>query len=271
MSRRLWTTSALVLHALLAVVLVAFGWLGSWQLERFLDKARGTVVVRDDPAVPLTALARPGQEEVSESALGRLVTVEGEYLPGGQLLLPDRELRGRQGYWLLAPLRAAAGGDVVPVVRGWVESPDAAAADLPSGPVTLTGRVQPAEPVDDVGDEGLPAGQVLAASPVELLATVQAPLYNLLVVAASEAPRVAAAPEPVELWVHRPGGGFPLQNFAYAIQWWVFAAFAVFMWWRFLPEADDSPPAGSRHDSEAGIPAGTTAGDRPAEPLRTSS
>ncbi|NHC15361.1 SURF1 family protein [Motilibacter deserti] len=267
MSRRLWTTSALPLHVLLVAVLVVFGWLGWWQLERFQDKARGSVVVRDDPAVPLSALAGPSEEEVSADALGRLVTVEGEYLPGDQLLLPDRELQGRKGYWLLAPLQTGGSdGPVVPVVRGWVDSTDAPAAAVPTGPVTLTGRVQPAEPVDDVNDEGLPAGQALAASPVELLAAVPGPIYNLLVVAAAEDPRPAVAPAPVELWVHRPGGGFPLQNFAYAIQWWVFAAFAAFMWWRFLPEDDRSSRPGA--NAPAGHP---TAGSEPAEPLRTRS
>jgi DNA-binding transcriptional regulator of glucitol operon len=30
---------------------------------------------------------------------------------------------------------------------------------------------------------------------------------------------------------------FSLQNFGYAIQWWLFSAFALFLWWRILRDA----------------------------------
>jgi surfeit locus 1 family protein len=44
-----------------------------------------------------------------------------------------------------------------------------------------------------------------------------------------------------------------LRNLLYALQWWVFAAFVVFMWWRWLaedvlsrrepePESEPGPP-----------------------------
>src|SRR3954452_20335784 len=97
-SRRLWTTQALALHALLAVVLVTFGWLGFWQLQRFEERARGPVVERPGPAVALRDVVTAGQE-LPEAGLGRLVEIHGQYVPGAQLLLPDRELDGRQGFW----------------------------------------------------------------------------------------------------------------------------------------------------------------------------
>ena len=31
--------------------------------------------------------------------------------------------------------------------------------------------------------------------------------------------------------------GFSLQNFGYSIQWWVFAGFACFFWWRIVRDA----------------------------------
>jgi DNA-binding transcriptional regulator of glucitol operon len=44
---------------------------------------------------------------------------------------------------------------------------------------------------------------------------------------------------------------FSLQNFGYAIQWWLFSAFALFLWWRVLHDAARrSDPAGF-HDAEA--------------------
>jgi DNA-binding transcriptional regulator of glucitol operon len=31
--------------------------------------------------------------------------------------------------------------------------------------------------------------------------------------------------------------GFDLQNFGYSIQWWLFSAFALFLWWRVVRDA----------------------------------
>src|SRR3954453_3298580 len=93
-SRRLWTTQALALHALLAVVLVSFGWLGLWQLQRFEERSRGPVAAPPGPAAALADVVAPGQEP-SAAGVGRLVVTRGEYLPGAQLLLPERELGGR--------------------------------------------------------------------------------------------------------------------------------------------------------------------------------
>lgn len=39
---------------------------------------------------------------------------------------------------------------------------------------------------------------------------------------------------------------FNLQNFGYAIQWWLFSAFALYLWWRFIHDA--------RHGEGAGDP-----------------
>lgn len=45
--------------------------------------------------------------------------------------------------------------------------------------------------------------------------------------------------------------GFSLQNSAYAVQWWAFALFGIFLWWRVvrdharrgeLPPAKEEPP-----------------------------
>jgi DNA-binding transcriptional regulator of glucitol operon len=55
---------------------------------------------------------------------------------------------------------------------------------------------------------------------------------------------------------------FNLQNFGYTVQWWLFAAFGLFLWWRVVRDAarrrhDD----GSDHGEAAGVARPT-----PAEP-----
>ena len=36
--------------------------------------------------------------------------------------------------------------------------------------------------------------------------------------------------------------GFSLQNFGYAIQWWLFSAFGLFLWWRVVRDAARRAP-----------------------------
>jgi cytochrome oxidase assembly protein ShyY1 len=246
---RLWTPRALGLHALLLAALVACAFLGQWQYGRFSSQQRGPVLQRPDPPVAVETLLRPATT-LPESAPGRAVTAKGHFVPRSQLLLPGRETAdGRRGYWLLAPLQVD-GGATLAVVRGWVPSPDAAAVSPPSGEITVTGRVQPAEPVDAATDTSLPKGQAGAASAVELLDTAPGPFYPGLLVAQSVSPSSAPQPASVQLWAHAGGGTAGLRNLAYALQWWLFAGFAIFLWWRALA-LTERPPDGVEAPSPA--------------------
>ncbi len=45
------------------------------------------------------------------------------------------------------------------------------------------------------------------------------------------------------------GGGLQLRNAAYAVQWWLFAAFALLLWWRMVrQDAIDTAMAASTTD-----------------------
>lgn len=239
-ARRLWTPRALGLHALLLAALVACAWLGQWQFTRYAAQQRGPVLERPEPPVPVQSLLQPSTT-FPAAAPGRAVTARGRFPARGQLLLPDRlAAGGRRGFWLLAPLQVD-GGATLAVVRGWVPTTHDAAVPVPSGEVTVSGRLQPAEPVDPAEDESLPTGQANAASAVELLDDAPGPFYPGLLVAQSVSPETAAAPAPVELWVHSGGGTAGLRNLAYALQWWLFAGFAVFLWWRALALTEPEP------------------------------
>lgn len=52
---------------------------------------------------------------------------------------------------------------------------------------------------------------------------------------------------------------FDLQNFGYSIQWWLFSAFGLFLWWRVVRDA-------ARRQSGTGGTAGAVAGTTTAEP-----
>lgn len=216
-------------HAALVVVLVAFGWLGGWQLGSFEHHPRPT---GSRAAIPLDTLL-PAGDRVQDGDVARRVTAHGRYDAARQLLVPGRERGGRAGYLVVTPLRTPSG--VAAVLRGWVPSPSSRAVRAPVGDVAVTGRVQASEPraasgVDPL--EPLPAGQIAYVSSVALLEVwpyAPGDLVDGFLVLDRETPAPAAAPARVAAQAP-PGGVSRWRNLAYAVQWWLFAGAAVFFW-----------------------------------------
>jgi cytochrome oxidase assembly protein ShyY1 len=243
MLRTLFSPRLVALHLLVIGVLVSFTFLGRWQLGVF--EASGAPQLAPDPApVAVTDLAKVGSHVTGDVA-GRRVTATGTYDGGSQLLVADRHpdvsapggraARGA-GFWLLTPLRLAD-GSVISVIRGWVPSAQDPAAAVPSGPVTVTGRLRPSEQTDAVERSGLlPSGQVATVSTAELINVwPNARLRDGFVVATAPAP--PAGVTAVTVPPPTLGVGFNWRNLAYAAQWWIFALFAVFMWFHFVRDA----------------------------------
>ncbi len=222
-------------HAALVVVLVAFGWLGWWQLQAF-DRPTDESAPRAR-LVGIDRVTLPGGRLGADDP-GRRVRAEGTWEASGQLVVPGRELEGKVGSLVVTPLRTASG--VLPVVRGWVPGD---AAPPPPGPVSVTGVVSPSEDEGDarVGAGAVGPGQVAYVATVALLERLPYAadeLYDGYVVLRAQQPADPAAPELVE--ASRSGGGdgpARWRNLAYGLQWWVFAGFAVFFWWSVLRRA----------------------------------
>ena len=155
----------------------------------------------------------------------------------------------------------------VGVARGFVEDPEAAAAyDEPAGRVTLAGRLIANEApvasnlVDEASeasssDQGEPT--VLgAAATAQLTNLWDAPLYSGLVTANAEVP--AGSPLPLDAQGRLDGDAAladPAEgletiradqvtdesmdwlNIFYALEWVVFAGFALYLWWRMLADS----------------------------------
>ncbi len=215
----------LALLALALVLASLCAWLGSWQL----DRARSQAAPSDDAAaaevVPLADVLGP-QESLTSEAAAVTVRATGSLEPERAVRVADRELDGRSGEWLVAPL--VVDGARLPVVLGWYADGVARppVSDLPSGEVEVTGRLRISEP-----PVGLPpAGDALTSlSSADLLNDWGAPVYAAYLLADEPAAGLAAVPVP-----ETGDRGLALQNLSYAVQWWVFAAFAVFIWWRVV-------------------------------------
>ncbi|MEU5595601.1 SURF1 family protein [Streptomyces sp. NPDC020298] len=228
---RWWGINVFVL---LAIPFCVF--MGSWQLSRFetrvqdhRDASERAVSDRHEAARPLDRLL-----PVDQNTSGKQVTATGRY--GKQLLVPDRELDGKNGFYVLTLLRTDS-GRALPVVRGWLPgtADPAEAPAAPAGQVTVTGALQASETPGDNGVSaagGLPAGQTAAISSASLVNLVPYRVYDAWVTlnkgAAGMKPVPATAPA---------GSGLDLkafQNLGYTGEWFVFAGFVVFMWFRLL-------------------------------------
>jgi surfeit locus 1 family protein len=245
-----------LLAALAVCVMIA---LGVWQWQR------GHVIVTEPPARDaavavgrvVSGAAPPGTPQASLTAdeVGRHVVVDGTFDPQADLLVASRRLDGRPGSWALGIVRTADGSGV-PVVRGWVPQ-DAPAPPLPAGPVRVDGVVQAPEGTDVAGTtNALPAGQVSVVSAALLVNVVDYRLANAYVTDSAPSAGLLAVP-PTD--PGQAGRRLDWRNLAYAAQWWVFAAFAVVVWWRAL--RDDRDLAAAREDAPG--PGGDDAGPEP--------
>lgn len=265
--RRLLTPKLLVLHLLGAVATTAAVLLGLWQYDAW--QAGRALAARDLASarpVPLQSVLGPDAAFQGRD-VGRPVTLTGQWLPEATVLVADREQEGRDGRWVVTPVAVCepptgcGGAPAILVVRGWLGEADAVPPP-PAGPVTVTGWLQPGEgsgtPDPDPTDEVLPELRIASA-----IQHVDQDLYGGYVIADSTGPTTqtdgpAAGLEPVTPEsLPEVRSSTSLRNLLYAVEWWAFAGFAGFLWWRWVrDELDDE---GTGHVAEGPDPAGSAA------------
>ena len=213
------------LLALVLAVATAFAALGSWQLDRSREEAPEQTV---SGSVALSDALEP-QTPLDGDVVGRTIEATGEFM-GATLLVEGRTLDGETGAWVLSAFTVGTpdGTATLPVVRGWV--PDGSETpEPPSGRVTLTGRLEPSE-----APTGTTTGtSVESVSSADLVNRWGSPIYSGFLVTDEAVPGGALRAIPPVT----DDGGFALLNLSYALQWWVFAGFALFIWWRLVRDA----------------------------------
>ncbi|MDT9701174.1 SURF1 family protein [Streptomyces sp. P17] len=228
---RWWGINVFVL---LAISFCIF--MGAWQLSRFDERVEGQRGAGARAASDKREVARPLAEmlPVDKATVGKQVTATGRY--GEQLLVPDRELDERRGFYVLTLLRTD-GGSALPVVRGWLpgDADPAKVPAAPSGEVTVTGALQASEQPGEngvPGQGGSPAGQTGAISAASLVNLVPYDVYDAWVTLN----RGDAGMKTVPVSGARDSGLDlkAFQNLGYTGEWFVFAGFVVFMWFRLL-------------------------------------
>jgi surfeit locus 1 family protein len=252
------------LHVLAVVLTTAAVLLGIWQYDAWATR-------RDNVSLGL-AHAKPqwlssvmsSDDPFPGDAIGQPVEFGGVWLPADTLYVRGRHLHGHKGYWAVTPVsvcnpsgpatgtstRQCAKRSAMLVVRGWTPS-IAKAPPAPSGTVDVSGWLQPAEgtgvPDRNPSDDILPQLRVVDAIP-----HVHQDLYGAYVISRSadtglERVTPGSLPQPETFTA--------IRNLLYALEWWAFAGFAVFLWWRWCSDEVHQVIGGGAHGAPGSEPA----------------
>ncbi|WP_205859595.1 SURF1 family protein [Phycicoccus flavus] len=244
MLRTALTPRYLGLLALAVVLAGVFVQLGRWQLGVAEDRGRRAAIeeAATRAPVPLASVLAPHAAFPGELS-ARQVTVSGRYA-NGQLEVPDRRLDGRTGSWVITPFVVDGTGATLPVLRGFV--PDGTdPGPPPRGPRTLAGGLAPGE---SPSTAPVGPGEIASVDTSVLVNTWTGDLYNAFLFLRAEDP--ADGPQLTKVPTPLGPTGVTWRNAAYAVQWWVFAGFALWLWWRMVRE--DSRPRPARAPRPAG-------------------
>lgn len=241
------TLAALILLGIMAAIFVS---LGNWQLRR-ADQRQATQHAiqagRASPPLHLTA-----KTSAHEFINWRPATVNGTWINSLTVLLQNRNLNGRPGYWVATPLLIDPGtNSAVLVLRGWFARPVVPDAKLPDLSLPDAAQTVQGELIDRVprlfelwsSDQSTGRLPATLPDPEQTLPQVQ----NLDLDAYARATGLDILPVVLEQTsdnhdkLDRQWPGPPIDadtNLGYAMQWFAFAGIATLAWlaiaWRIL-------------------------------------
>jgi cytochrome oxidase assembly protein ShyY1 len=238
--------------------------MGVWQLDVYQSKTASATAKRADAAPVALQSLFSIDEGLPSKAVGRRVTVDGTWGPAAdQVFIADRQQGSADGFWVVSPVKLdGSGAGAVMVVRGWVPSVSDPAAAAPTGPVRLSGAVVASEAEDSSDDAA--KGRVLSSLRIPTIVhLVDYRVYDAFVIQSSIDSGVVPSPAPAVVPPPAPPTDHAgLRNIAYAFQWWVFAAFTLWMWCRMVLDAHRS--------ANEPDPGSTEGGDQAGEPVESS-
>jgi cytochrome oxidase assembly protein ShyY1 len=226
--------------ALALVIVLACVALGWWQWSRAYAQA---VSVAPEPVVPLADVLAPASG--AGAAIGRQVSVEGTWADVPALLVTGRVVDGEDAVFLVRALTVNADATgtgspaTVAVIVGWRP------VDSPMGPdegpdaVSLTGYLRPPEEATPAsGSEGEPIPGVVwsdTVSPAELAQSWPGPLYSAVLSSYEGSASWEPLPPPP------PEEQLNVRSMLYALEWWIFGAFALFVAARWIRDNSRIP------------------------------
>ncbi|MET9330121.1 SURF1 family protein [Streptomyces cellulosae] len=229
---RQWVTLTLV-ALLLVPTMIA---LGIWQMNRYEERSARNQLVTDalaaDP-VPVERLAAPGHA-VTRAERYRTVTATGRFDTDAEVVVRRRVNADEEiGFHVLTPF-VLDDGKVLLVNRGWIpaDGPSQTAFPKvpapPAGETTITGRLMPDETTEASGIkdlEGLPDRQIMLIDSEREAERLDADVLGGYVAQTGPEPKGGLPQQ-----LGDPGKENAALNYAYAVQWWLFAAAVPVGW-----------------------------------------
>ncbi|MGW0596349.1 SURF1 family cytochrome oxidase biogenesis protein [Streptomyces sp. NPDC002776] len=221
-----------VILTLVAVLLIpTMIRLGIWQMHRYDERTARNQLVSDSLAakpVPVERLTSPGHA-VTRNERYRTVTATGHFDTDDEVVVRRRTNADDEvGYHVLTPF-VLRDGKVLLVNRGWIPADRAASQSAfpevpapPGGELTVTGRLMPDETTEASGIkdlQGLPDRQIMLINSAQEARRLDARVLGGYLVQTGPAPKGGTPQQ-----LGKPGKEDAALNYAYAVQWWLFAA-----------------------------------------------
>ncbi|MFB7331500.1 SURF1 family protein [Streptomyces adustus] len=254
---RQWVIVTLVAVALIPTMIE----LGIWQMHRYEMRTARNQLVSDALTarpVPVERLTSPGHT-VTSAERYRTVTATGTFDTSREVVVRRRVNSDDEvGFHVLTPF-VLADGRVLLVNRGWIPANGVQTAfpkipAPPAGRTTVTGRLMPDETTAASGIKdikGLPDRQIMLINSAE-----QARRLGNGVLGGYIQQTAPAAKGGTPQQISDPGKEDAPLNYAYMIQWWLFAAGVPVGWWVLVRrERRDRAEAAAAETSAAAEPA----------------
>ncbi|MEP6482252.1 MAG: SURF1 family cytochrome oxidase biogenesis protein [Rhodoglobus sp.] len=223
--------------ALILALAVAAGFaaLGQWQIERSFESA----VAPDqetEKVVPLESVAK-AQSPVLSVATGQLVSVTAQFVSGDYEVLSGRVNLAAPGYWVVGHAVLPDGASLA-VAMGWAKNADVAASaikTLEQHPPTpaVTGRYLPSESPQETDFEHGVHSVLAVPALVNEWSTAPDGVYGGYLISHEKVEGLARIDSPAP----STEVSLNLLNIFYAVEWAIFAGFALFLWYRLVKDA----------------------------------
>lgn len=218
--------------------------LGAWQLDRGRQReALHAAIAQRALLPPLGSAALPGGDPAAD-LMHRPVVVRGTWAAQHTVFLDNRQMNGRQGFYVVTPLLLEGGRRAVLVERGWAPRNFERREQLPPvasppGIVEIRGRIAPlpAKLYEFSGAVSGPIRQNLDLG--RFAAETGLPLLAVAVRQTGD----GAADGLLRQWPEPASGAG--KNYGYAFQWWALAAVTaiLYVWFQFIAPRRKAPPA----------------------------
>jgi DNA-binding transcriptional regulator of glucitol operon len=241
------------LLALMVVATLVCGLLAGWQWDRahraLTDKAEGPQQLGD-----IRGVVGVG-DAVTNEIVGDVVTADGRFAPGEQILVPGRAIDGEDAVIVVAAFLVELDDGTearLPVARGWLPAADVTGEDgtldadlapaVPTEEVRVSGRLEASE----AASGGITDGVAREIATPLLVNEWGSPMYaGYLAADAVDAPLTPLPAAESEF-----SRGLDWQNIGYSFQWVIFGVFFLYLWWRSVRSTHLDETADRREELE---------------------